>query len=350
MVLLVFAAGILVLKIPSELYWQKDSGFLSRLPLRGRSHFYCALKNSAKSCFWLFLPFFSTVVVYYFCSKDVSTSLKQGGFGVSIALSALLWGLASSVFAGMIVSSSQIQSAINSMGGEFSAPKSSWLGILPGLAGVMVMAAVLGGAGWAMEEKVALGSIEMLLGPLLIGGVAAGVWSYFMSDKELPPAMREVSALDREILAFVERAGPSKLEGIFAKMFSKGAAGLALSHKDATLLRRRFPLPLFLFFLFIGLFWIGLLVGGDFFKSWGAGFFVLGVLVIAYLSFCVWRDPIEKMRYLKTLPLTASDMFKSKMAFVVLRSGLFLGLTCICLLYTSPSPRDATLSRMPSSA
>ena len=26
------------------------------------------------------------------------------------------------------------------------------------------------------------------------------------------------------------------------------------------------------------------------------------------------------------------------------------GLWCVCLLYTSPSPRDATLSRMPSSA
>ena len=28
----------------------------------------------------------------------------------------------------------------------------------------------------------------------------------------------------------------------------------------------------------------------------------------------------------------------------------FMGLSMICLLYTSPSPRDATLSRMPSSA
>ena len=27
-----------------------------------------------------------------------------------------------------------------------------------------------------------------------------------------------------------------------------------------------------------------------------------------------------------------------------------LGVACDCLLYTSPSPRDATLSRMPSSA
>ena len=30
--------------------------------------------------------------------------------------------------------------------------------------------------------------------------------------------------------------------------------------------------------------------------------------------------------------------------------NLFRGLSADCLLYTSPSPRDATLSRMPSSA
>ena len=31
-------------------------------------------------------------------------------------------------------------------------------------------------------------------------------------------------------------------------------------------------------------------------------------------------------------------------------AATMLFLACICLLYTSPSPRDATLSRMPSSA
>ena len=30
--------------------------------------------------------------------------------------------------------------------------------------------------------------------------------------------------------------------------------------------------------------------------------------------------------------------------------GTVVGLYTLCLLYTSPSPRDATLSRMPSSA
>ena len=35
---------------------------------------------------------------------------------------------------------------------------------------------------------------------------------------------------------------------------------------------------------------------------------------------------------------------------VFLRDSLFTDLDSTCLLYTSPSPRDATLSRMPSSA
>ena len=35
---------------------------------------------------------------------------------------------------------------------------------------------------------------------------------------------------------------------------------------------------------------------------------------------------------------------------VLIESPTGSGKTCICLLYTSPSPRDATLSRMPSSA
>ena len=40
----------------------------------------------------------------------------------------------------------------------------------------------------------------------------------------------------------------------------------------------------------------------------------------------------------------------NQLAVCVRDVGLFLGLFMGCLLYTSPSPRDATLSRMPSSA
>ena len=43
----------------------------------------------------------------------------------------------------------------------------------------------------------------------------------------------------------------------------------------------------------------------------------------------------------------ASALFASGMAAI---TGLFMAKLSSCLLYTSPSPRDATLSRMPSSA
>ena len=46
------------------------------------------------------------------------------------------------------------------------------------------------------------------------------------------------------------------------------------------------------------------------------------------------------------------ECFKSVLEFGTggLRGPMGIGTNRICLLYTSPSPRDATLSRMPSSA
>ena len=53
-------------------------------------------------------------------------------------------------------------------------------------------------------------------------------------------------------------------------------------------------------------------------------------------------------------PETGEDPFKSFLGVPILRGGRTLGVLVAqsedCLLYTSPSPRDATLSRMPSSA
>ena len=53
---------------------------------------------------------------------------------------------------------------------------------------------------------------------------------------------------------------------------------------------------------------------------------------------------------LAVMGVTASvkPLTESNISWVDL--GVMLGLTILCLLYTSPSPRDATLSRMPSSA
>ena len=50
------------------------------------------------------------------------------------------------------------------------------------------------------------------------------------------------------------------------------------------------------------------------------------------------------------LLICAILVFLMQAGFMCLESGLSRNKNSICLLYTSPSPRDATLSRMPSSA
>ena len=45
-----------------------------------------------------------------------------------------------------------------------------------------------------------------------------------------------------------------------------------------------------------------------------------------------------------------SDEDKMRVALDEARKALHIDEVPVCLLYTSPSPRDATLSRMPSSA
>ena len=61
------------------------------------------------------------------------------------------------------------------------------------------------------------------------------------------------------------------------------------------------------------------------------------------------------MKLFDVYPLYAVTPVRGEDVFVYDQNGqgyldLYGGHAVICLLYTSPSPRDATLSRMPSSA
>ena len=65
------------------------------------------------------------------------------------------------------------------------------------------------------------------------------------------------------------------------------------------------------------------------------------VLVLAAVAMQMLREPITTIR-LVNVP--------SANAAMTVQLGLQRSEANLCLLYTSPSPRDATLSRMPSSA
>ena len=70
---------------------------------------------------------------------------------------------------------------------------------------------------------------------------------------------------------------------------------------------------------------------------------LMGLRFIFAASILIWWFPIPK-GYLKRI------FIASFIANTLQYSITYTGLNYICLLYTSPSPRDATLSRMPSSA
>ena len=57
---------------------------------------------------------------------------------------------------------------------------------------------------------------------------------------------------------------------------------------------------------------------------------------------------VDFYAFLKRIEIIQGDQSPGHIPPVIL--GLLVGLLYICLLYTSPSPRDNTTSRMPSSA
>ena len=72
---------------------------------------------------------------------------------------------------------------------------------------------------------------------------------------------------------------------------------------------------------------------------------------IAELLVSVWRKPGKNVEYRRRQMKSLGDSYAGpdKLAprsFIIRESARIIA----CLLYTSPSPRDATLSRMPASA
>ena len=71
-------------------------------------------------------------------------------------------------------------------------------------------------------------------------------------------------------------------------------------------------------------------------------------------DFCPFPNDIKKQT-LKPFHIPASDLMQNETGLLTdeyaeLRDAIISASPYACLLYTSPSPRDATTSRMPSSA
>lgn len=317
-------SAVLVFGAPFRLYWRRDSALLARLAIPGRALLGLALARTGRAVALAALP--------AACGALALGAL--GGWELALRHLAVLaagaaggfaLGPAAAVAAGAIVASDRAQALIDSFGGELQAPKTSWLGALPGFAATAVALVVIALAPWAVGGRPPGGSGVAIL----VGGIAVPLatlaWAWAVADRVLLAAVREVAALDQEILAHVERSTASPLERAWARL-TCGPRARILFDKDARLSRRRYPSPYFLFPLGVLALWILAAARPASLLPW-AGVLLASLAVYAIImARRAQVPPIEEPRFLATLALAPADVRRGKRSPVLLRALVVFGL------------------------
>ena len=78
------------------------------------------------------------------------------------------------------------------------------------------------------------------------------------------------------------------------------------------------------------------------------GLRLVGGLLLLYIVYKLYTDVIKGADHEDNIKVDNSSFLKA--IWTILLADFTMSLDHVCLLYTSPSPRDNTLSRMPSSA
>jgi hypothetical protein len=320
---LTVAAHVLVLfGSPHRLYWRRDSALLARLPVPGGALYRLALVRSARAAGRVALA--SALAALAFGPElgwDMALRLE-----VLVAVAALGaggLGPAAALIAGAVVASDRAQAMLGEIAGEFKAPRTSWLGILPGVAGSALVISLVLLAPWAAGAPAEGARIPVLLAISLGLPIAAALGALARADRVIPAALREVSALDQERLAHIERVGPSRLEGIWFRLLGSAGARL-IARKDASLTRRRFPSPYFIAPTGTAVLWLMAWLGGDRVVPW-ASVVLFGLAVYAVLmARRLVAPPVEIPRLIATLPIAGSDARAAKRAAVLLRALIWI--------------------------
>jgi hypothetical protein len=343
LVLLVIAAGniLVVFGTPFRLYWRPDAPLLGRLSVPGRSLFAVALVRCLRAAGRALLVCVPGALVLV-AVPDLGQDLALRHLAVAGA-SALMAGLlapAAALLAGAMVASDKVQAALDSFGGELRGPRTSWLGVLPGVTGAAVGLLAMGAAPWARGETAStiVGPPAVLLGTAALVSAIAALWALRRSEELMAAALREVVALDQERLAHVDLVGPSRIERLVAGSVLGGGAAGAVFDKDARLLRRRFPLPFF--FGTVGL--VSLVIVGwrapEDALMWAAaiaaGLGVYGAVMARRLV----NPPTEHPRFLRSLPVGVQGAARAKRARVALWVACYVVPGAAVVVARSPAP------------
>lgn len=321
---LTIAGHVLVLfGSPHRLYWRRDSALLARMPIAGGPLFRLALMRSARSAARVALA--SGIAALAF-GPELGWDLA-GRLALLVAVAALgagALGPAAALVAGAVVASDRAQAMLGEIAGEFKAPRTSWLGILPGVAGSALVIALVLLAPWAAGAP-AQGAREPVLLALSLGlPPLAALLALARADRVIPAALREVSALDQERLAHIDRVFASRLERAWFGAALRSAGARLVAAKDAALTRRRFPSPYFIAPVGTGVLWLMAWLGGARVVPW-ASVVLFGLAVYAVLmARRLIAPPVEIPRLLATLPIAPSEARAAKRAAVLLRALVWI--------------------------
>ncbi len=332
---------ISVFGAPFRLFWRRDSKLLASLPLPGRSLFALALWRSHQAAIRVSVALLCGLVALgAFGDPKVALRLMVP-MALGFAGSAWL-GPAAALAAGAIVASDKAQAMLANMGGEFQAPRTTWLSVFPGLAATAVLIALIACASWTLGDRPPGGSITLIIGLGVLVPLTTLMWAWARANRVVPQAVREVALLDQEILAHVERSTPSILERSMIGMRLRDSATL-LAVKDASLSRRRYPSPYFLVPCGIAGLWIVAATGPVAYLAWG------GSLLLSLLAYAVVMarrtclEPVEIAALLQTLPVSPADMMRAKWMLAQLRIGTIALLGGVPLLLRAPDFYGATV-------
>lgn len=320
---LTIAAHVLVLfGSPHRLYWRRDSPLLARMPIPGGALYRLALVRSARAAARVALP--SAIAALAF-GPELGWDMA-GRLEILVAVAALGaggLGPAAALAAGAVVASDRAQAMLGEIAGEFKAPRTSWLGILPGVAGSALVVALVVLAPWAAGAPREGAREPVLLAVALGLPVLAALVALARADRVIPAALREVSALDQERLAHIDRVGASRLERAWFRALRSAGARLVAA-KDAALTRRRFPSPYFIAPTGTAVLWLMAWLGGARVVPW-ASVVLLGLAVYAVLmARRLVVPPVEIPRLITTLPVGPAQVRAAKRAAVLLRAAVWI--------------------------
>ncbi|ACY14584.1 hypothetical protein [Haliangium ochraceum] len=344
LLIMVAAQTLVICGAPFRLYWRHDAPVLGRLAIAGRALYAAGVVRSARAAGQMLVVTAAAALPLALAPAGPTLLARHLAVAVAGALLGALLAPAAALLAGVMVSSDKVEAALSGFGTELQGPRSSWLGVLPGVVGAGWILLVLALGGWARGEAAGTvaGPPALLLAVAAGASLVAALAAYRRADASMAEALREVVALDRERLAHVDLVGPSPIErAIAARLGADGAA--VVFGKDTRLLRRRFPIPFFLGVVGLlalvaiavwppedALLWAALIA---------AGLSAYGVVIARRLL----APPTEHARFLRTLPVGGRAARRAKRARVVSWTLCYLLPGAAAVAWRTPQPLSAAL-------